>query len=161
MFPSRDASSNVIRKFSKVGIVEVDNISIAWPKRVHNRYSAPLADIFEYDEYTVDTNVLHLKTIHVSMYTAADRILTPDEEYTIVAAGLKEFRSERRWHFITACGIKVRAGKSLAKIWRPWRVDHLEGPQRIGSVKGVPCMTFRAIQVVTSRGTADMKCERV
>jgi hypothetical protein len=161
MFPSRDASSNVIRKFRHVGIVEVDNISIAWPKRVHNRYSAPLADIFEYDEDTVDTNVLHLKTIHVSMYTAADQILEPDEEYTIVAAGLKEFRSERRWHFITACGIKVRAGKSLAKIWRPWRVEHLQGLQRIGSVQGVPLMTFRAVKKVRIHGEDDMKCERV
>jgi hypothetical protein len=161
MFPSRDASSNVIRKFSKVGIVEVDNISIAWPKRVHNRYSAPLADIFEYDEDTVDTNVLHLKTIHVSMYTAADRILKPDEEYTIVAAGLKEFRSEHRWHFITACGIKVRAGKSLAKIWTPWRVEHLQGLQRIGRVEGVPLMTFRAVKKVRIHGEDDMKCERV
>jgi hypothetical protein len=161
MFPSRDASHNGIHKFSKVGIVEVDNISIAWPKRVHNRYSAPLADIFEYDEDTVDTDVLHLKNIHDSMYTAADRILRPDEEYTIVAAGLKEFRSEHRWHFITACGITVRAGKSLAKIWTPWRVDHLQGLQRIGRVEGVPFMTFRTIRVVNSHNILDMKCERV
>ena len=95
------------------------------------------------------------------MYTAADRILKPDEEYTIVAAGLKEFRSEHRWHFITACGIKVRAGKSLAKIWTPWRVEHLQGLQRIGRVEGVPLMTFRAVKKVRIHGEDDMKCERV
>jgi hypothetical protein len=165
MFPSRDAahrtSPNGIRKFSEVGIVEVDNISIAWPKRVHTKHSAPLADIFEYDDDTVDTNVLHLKTIHVSMYTAADQILEPGKEYTIVAAGLKLYRRNLRWHFITQCGVRVRAGKSLAKIWGAWRIDHLEGQQRIGSVKGVPWMTFRAVRKVRSHGKDDMKCERI
>jgi hypothetical protein len=160
MFPSRDASHNGIHEFSKVGIVEVDNISIAWPKRVHNKNSVPLADIFEYDDDTVDTDVLHLNTIHVSMYTADHQVLEPNTEYTIVAAGLKDFRGARRWHFITECGVKVRAGKSLEKIWRPWRVDHLEGPQRIGSVEGVPIMTFRAVRKVRSQGKDFMKCER-
>ena len=78
-----------------------------------------------------------------------------------MAAGLREYRGVRRWHFITKCGLKVRAGKSLDKIWTEWRVDHLEGPQRTGSVAGVPFMEFRAIRRVRSHGTDDMKCERV
>ena len=162
MFPSRNASRDAgIRKFRDVGIVEVDNISIAWPKRVHTNNSAPLAEIYEREDDEVDTNVLHLKAIHTSLYTAGDQILEPDTEYTIVAAGLREYRGVRRWHFITKCGLKVRAGKSLDKIWTEWRVDHLEGPQRTGSVAGVPFMEFRAIRRVRSHGTDDMKCERV
>jgi hypothetical protein len=162
MFPSRDACrSGGIRKFCNVGIVEVDNISIAWPKRVHTNNSAPLAEIFECEGDEVDTNVLHLKAVRTSLYTAADQILKPGIEYTIVAAGLREYRGDRRWHFITKCGLKVRAGNSLYKIWTEWRVDHLEGPQRLGNVTGVPFLRFRAVRMVRSRGTDDIKCDRV
>ncbi|OAQ25504.1 hypothetical protein K457DRAFT_23123 [Linnemannia elongata AG-77] len=161
MFPSREASPNGARKFCKVGIVEVDNISIAWPKRGHRGTSNPLAEIFEYDDEDDDTNVLHLKAIHVSLYMADYQILEPDTEYTIVAAGYKEYRGEHRWHFITECGLKVRAGKSLDKIWRQWRAEHVDGTQRAGSVDGVPFMTFRAVRKVRSQGTYDMKCRRV
>jgi hypothetical protein len=162
MYPSRDASRNGgIRKFRNVGIVEVDNISIGWPKRVHTNNSAPLAEIIEYHHDAIDTNVLHLKAIRVSMYTAIDQILEPGTEYTIVAAGLREYRGDRRWHFITECGLKVRSGNSLSKIWKEWRVGHLQGLQRIGSVTGVPFMTFRTVRTVRSRGADDMKCERV
>ncbi|OAQ22587.1 hypothetical protein K457DRAFT_25969 [Linnemannia elongata AG-77] len=161
MFPSRDLSRNGAHKFCDVGIVEVDNISIAWPKRSHRDTSNPLAELVEYEVDEESTNVLHLKAIRPSMYTAADQILEPATEYTIVAAGRREYRGDRRWHFITKCGLKVRAGNSLHKIWTEWRVDYLEGPQRAGSVTGVPFMTFRAIRTVRSRGTDDIKCERV
>lgn len=159
MYPSRDASPNGARKFCSVGIVEVDNISIAWPKRAHNKNSIPLAEIIECDDDNVDANVLHLKSIHVSMYTAGHQILEPDTDYTIVAAGYKEYRGIYRWHFITDCGLKIRAGKSLAKIWGKWRIKHLQGLQRIGSVKGVPFMNFHTVRVVRSRGEDDIKCE--
>jgi hypothetical protein len=161
MFPSRDLCRNGAYKFCDVGIVEVDNISIAWPKRSHRDTSNPLAELVEYEDDEESTNVLHLKAIRPSMYTAGDQILEPDTNYIIVAAGLREYRGIRRWHFITNCGLKVRAGKSLDKIWTEWRVDHLEGPQRTGSVAGVPFMEFRAIRRVRSRGTDDMKCECV
>jgi hypothetical protein len=93
------------------------------------------------------------------MYTAGHQILEPDTDYTIVAAGYKEYRGMYRWHFITDCGLKIRAGKSLAKIWGKWRIKHLQGLQRIGSVKGVPFMNFHTIRVVRSRGEDDIKCE--
>ena len=161
MSPSRNASTNGARIFCNVGIVEVDIISIAWPKRVHTKKSKPLAEIYLRKGDEVDTNVLHLKAIRVSMYTAGHQILEPGTNYTIVAAGFREYRGTHRWHFITQCGLKVRSGKSLSKIWGEWRVDHLEGPQKIGSVTGVPSMTFRAVRTVRSRGTDDIKCERV
>ncbi|OAQ34963.1 hypothetical protein K457DRAFT_1815079 [Linnemannia elongata AG-77] len=67
MFPSRDACRNGgIRKFCNVGIDAVDNISIAWPKRVHTNNSAPLAEIIECEGDEVDTNVLHMKAIRPS-----------------------------------------------------------------------------------------------
>ncbi|OAQ27925.1 hypothetical protein K457DRAFT_1820984 [Linnemannia elongata AG-77] len=59
------------------------------------------------------------------------------------------------------CGLKVRAGKSLAKIWGKWCVNHLQGLQRIGSVKGVPFMEFHTVRVFRSRGSDDIKCECV
>ena len=50
---------------------------------------------------TEHSNVLHLKTVHVSMYTAADQVLQLKTKYTIVAAGYQEYRGDHRWHFIT------------------------------------------------------------
>ncbi|KAI9234491.1 MAG: hypothetical protein BYD32DRAFT_439149 [Podila humilis] len=47
---AQSASPTGVRKFSKVGIIEVDNIKIAWPKSRHDRRNAPLADIVEVDE---------------------------------------------------------------------------------------------------------------
>ena len=46
MFPSR-SSPNVVRSFTMWGIVEVDNISIAWPNVFITDHSNPLADIYE------------------------------------------------------------------------------------------------------------------
>ena len=139
--------------------MEVDNIKIGWPKCTHTRDSNPIAEIFECEEDNENTNVLHLKTVHVSMYTAVHQAVLLDRTYTIVAAGLREYRREHRWHFITKCGVKVRAGKSLAKIWGIWRRSHLKGPEKMGSVVGVPFMDFRAVKIVRSRGIYDMQCE--
>lgn len=159
MFPSRDECPNGARKFHHVGIVEVDNIKISWPKRSHRRVSAPLAEIIEREDDESETDVQRLKAVRSSLYTVAHQILQPDTLYTIVAAGLHEYRGDLRWHFISECGLKFRSGKSLAKIWGEWRITHLEGPKRIRSVVGVPFMTFRAVRCVRSRGTDDVRCE--
>ena len=44
-YPSREECPDGVRKFRHVGIVEVDNIKIAWPKKSHDYRSAPLADL--------------------------------------------------------------------------------------------------------------------
>jgi hypothetical protein len=49
MFPSRKSLKYNVNMFSEVGIVEVDNISIAWPKRRIDKQTPPIADITEYN----------------------------------------------------------------------------------------------------------------
>lgn len=161
MFPSRDAIEGGARKFSKVGIVEVDNITIGWPKQPHRKESAQLADIVERMSEEADGYVRQLKSIHTSSYTTAYNILVPGEEYTIVAAGLKRYRGTVEWHLITQCGVKLRPGKSLRKIWTEWTKRFLERRSKWGSVDGVEWMAFTAIRSVRSRGKNDMKCELV
>ena len=78
-----------------------------------------------------------------------------------LAVDMPQYRGDLRWHFITKCGLKVRAGRSLAKIWGVWRRSHLQGPEKIGSVLGVPYMDFQAVKIVHSRGSFDMQCVAV
>jgi hypothetical protein len=161
MCPARDDCPDGVYKFHEVGIIEVDNIKIGWPKRTHTRQSNPVAEIFECEDDNNGTNVLHLKTIHVSMYAAVHQVLQLKTKYTIVAAGYREFRGDMRWHFITKCGLKIRAGNSLDKVWREWRQRHVCGSEKIGSVTGVPFMDFRALKIVRSRGAYDMQCQKM
>lgn len=157
-YPSRDDCPDGAHKFRNVGIIEVDNIKIGWPKKPHDRRSPPLAEIIEWKE-KFDGMVIHLKATHPSLYTAASVILMPNTQYTIVAAGYVEYRGKRRWHFITKCGLKVRDGESLRKIWNNWRMCHLGKRWRLGNVKGVPRMIFCAMKQVCIKGTSDMKCK--
>lgn len=161
MFPSRNAIEGGARKFRSVGIVEVDNITIRWPKRVHDKRTPPLADIVERASEECDDFVQHLKSIHTSSYTADYNILESGEEYTIVAAGMKEFRRSWEWHAITECGLKVRMGKSLRQLWCKWRAQYMEGTAPTGSVDGVERMTFVAGRIVRSKGRYNIKCELV
>jgi hypothetical protein len=108
-----------------VGLVEVNNITIGWPKRRHNKGSAPLAEIVEQTSADDDGLVKHLKSIHASSYSAGYNILTPGQEYTIVAAGMKVYHGLGQWHAITQCGVKLRMGKSLKKVWETWRRIYL------------------------------------
>ncbi len=110
MFPSRNAIDGGARKFRHVVIVEVDNITIAWPKRSHDRRTPPPAEIVEQDDDEVDGLVKKFKATHLSSYTAACNILQPNTQYTIVGAALKKYSGVHRWHFITKCGLKVREG---------------------------------------------------
>ena len=96
MFPACEDCPDGVHKFRRVGIVEVDNIKIGWPKCTHTRQSNPVAEIFECEDDNNGTNVLHLKNIHVSMYTAIHQALQ-FKTYTIVAAGYREFRGHLRW----------------------------------------------------------------
>ncbi|KAG0195243.1 hypothetical protein BGX28_001876, partial [Mortierella sp. GBA30] len=104
MFPSRDNYPDGCRKFHNVGVVE--NISIAWPKRPHDRRSPPLAEIIECEDDEYDGLVRRLKVTHPSLYTTACEVLQANTQYTIVAAGYVEYRRAHRWHFITECGLK-------------------------------------------------------
>lgn len=70
--------------------------------------------------------VAPLKGIHPSLYTSIQNVLKPRTQYTIVAAAYGEYRGVRRWHYITECGLRVRAGESLRKIWNEWRNHHLD-----------------------------------
>ena len=161
MFPSRDAHADGARKFHKVGIVEVNNITIGWPKQRHRKENAPFAEIVEKTNADGDEFVKHLKSIHSSSYTAGYNILSPGTEYTIVAAGLKPYRGLTQWHAITQCGVKLRMGKSLRNIWQAWRKSYLGNDMRPGNVDGVEQMTFTAIKKVRNRGQDDIRCELV
>ena len=73
MFPARNDCPDGVYKFRRVGIIKVDNIKIGWPECTHTRDSNPVAEIFECEDN--GTDVLHLKSIRVSMYTAVHHIL--------------------------------------------------------------------------------------
>ncbi|KAG0195008.1 hypothetical protein BGX28_002566, partial [Mortierella sp. GBA30] len=75
MFPSREDCPDGCRKFHNVGVVEVENISIAWPKRSHDRRSPPLAEIIECEDAEYDGLVRRLKITHPSLYTTAYEVL--------------------------------------------------------------------------------------
>ena len=66
-----------------------------------------------------------------------------------------------QWHAITQCGVKLRMGKSLKKVWETWRRIYLGAEVRLGNVDGVEQMTFMATHKVRSRGKDDIKCELV
>jgi hypothetical protein len=161
MFPSRNAIEGGARKFSKVGIIKVNNIKIGWPKREHDKRTPPLAEIVESTSAEDDTFVKHLKSVHSSSYTADYNILQPDMEYTIVAAGLHKYRNILEWHAITQCGVKLHMGKSLRSIWVEWIKNFVDAGARMGNVDGVERMTFIAKSKVRNRGKDDIKCELV
>jgi hypothetical protein len=121
MHPSVDSFPTEVRSFDEMGIVEVDNIIIGWPRRRRNNRSAPLAEITEVGDDDDHEYVKKIKRVSASVYTSAHRMLRNDKEYTVVAAGYINYRGEYRWHFVTGCGLRVRAGKSLTKIWDKWR----------------------------------------
>lgn len=93
MFPSRQSHGYNVHKFTDVGIVEVDNITIAWPKKKIDKRSPPVAELTDYR--TKDSNLVsHLKSIHVSSYKAIYNVLQPNVRYTVVAAGMATYRKE-------------------------------------------------------------------
>ena len=145
-----------------MGIIMVNNIRIGWPKKAYDQRSPPLAEIVEYDEEEPNGMVSELKGVHPSTFTAADRILKPETQYIIVAAAAyAKYRGKWRWHIITECGVKVRCGKSLSKIWNKWRVHHMNKTgkkYRMGDLFHVPWMIFHTIKAVSSKGIRDMKC---
>ncbi|KAI9242445.1 MAG: hypothetical protein BYD32DRAFT_403635, partial [Podila humilis] len=93
MFPSQNACPYGVYKFSEVGIVEVDNIKIAWPKRAHDQQSIPLAEIVELNAEDEDgIYISKIKIRNVSSYKAAYTTLEPNTQYTVVAAGYATYR---------------------------------------------------------------------
>ncbi|KAF9975190.1 hypothetical protein BGZ75_000613 [Mortierella antarctica] len=159
MFPSRESQANGARKFSKVGIVEVDNVAIGWPKKRIDRRSPPLADIVEKEVDVGDGHIVRLESMSSSSYTAGYNCLEEGSSYTIVAAGQKEYRGEWQWHFITECGKRVRAGKSLKKIWKEWQLQFADRSGCLEKLSDVEWMSFTAIRKVRSKGIGDIKCE--
>ena len=161
MYPSRESFGNGVRKFSEIGIVEVDNITIEWPKRRYNKNSVPLAHIIEIDDDDNDDRyVKKLKRISSSAYVAAQSALEEGEEYTIVAARYTSYRGQDRWHFVTKCGLRIRAGNSLTKIWDRWRRRFADDNGRM-EIEWTEWMKFMAIRTTRSRGVDDIKCELV
>lgn len=88
MYPAQDAFPNEVREFAEMGIVEVDNITIGWPKKRYNKKSAPLAQIVEVGDGDEgdDVYVHKIKRPSASSYTAAHNALEEGMQYTIVAA---------------------------------------------------------------------------
>jgi hypothetical protein len=159
MYPSLDAFPNGAKKFKHVGIVEVDNINIAWPKKRHNRASAPLAEILEMGDDEQDDEYIRKITISkTSSYKAAHAVLDNSTEYTVVAAGYATYRNSRYIHFITQCGLKFRAGKSLTKVWDKWRVKFQDETSYV-DIPMVRKMDFLAITTIRVNGISDMKCK--
>jgi hypothetical protein len=116
----------------------------------------PLADVIKSTNlYGV---VAYFDPIFSSSYTAIYNILRPEMQYTVVAAGMSNYRGKQRWHFITYCGLRVREGKSFRRIWNEWRGKYLDTTQN-WNVDDVEHMTFTTIQKTTSRGNCDMICE--
>lgn len=157
MFPSIESFENGVREFSDMGIIEVDNITIGWPERKHDGRSVPVAEIIEKEDERVGY-VRRLSSINTSAYTTAHGVLRRNSEYTIVAAGLKEYRGHIQWHFITECGLHVRAGKWLTSVWDEWKrtFENYEG--YLDSITSVKWMKFIALTTVKSRGKTDIKC---
>ncbi|MFI5422866.1 MAG: hypothetical protein ACHQWH_02860 [Nitrososphaerales archaeon] len=159
MYPAQSASTTGVKKFSKVGIVEVDNIKIAWPKSRHDYRNAPLADIVEVDEDDEKGIFIRkLKVRNTSLFKAGYNVLEPNTQYTVVAAGYGVYRRSQYVHFITECGQKIRAGKSLTKIWDKWRRQFADDRGYM-DIAMVPHMLFTAVQKVRSQGSFDMKCQ--
>jgi hypothetical protein len=159
MYPARSASPTGAKKFSKVGIVEVDNIKIAWPKSRHDHRNAPLADIVEVDEDDEDGIFIRkLKVRNTSLFKAGYNVLEPNTQYTVVAAGYGKYRQAYYIHCITECGLKIRAGKSLTKVWDSWR-KQFEDRRGYIDIPMVKHMVFTAVQKVRSQGSFDMKCQ--
>ncbi|KAF9271246.1 hypothetical protein BGZ68_003975, partial [Mortierella alpina] len=162
MFPSRASQPNGARKFSKVGIVEVDNITLGWPKKRIDRRSPPLADIAEKTaKKKVGNYIGKLVSISSSSYTAGYNCLEEDTSYIVVAADQKEYRGEWQWHFVTECGKHVRAGKSLAKIWNKWQLEFADSSGYLEKLEDIKWMSFTTTRKVRSRGKDDIKCELV
>ena len=159
-YPSREECPNGALKFRSIGIIKVDNIRIAWPKKAHDRRSPPLAEIVEWKEESNEM-VAHLKVTHTSLYTAASEILETNGEYTIVAAGYVEYREIHRWHFITECGLKIRDVPSLRRIWTRWRMRHLGVDCRYRDVDKTPWMTFCVVRHFRVNGYDDVECQIV
>ena len=101
-----------------------------------------------------------LKKINSSSFTAALSALEEGEEYTTVAAIYANYRGEHRWHFVTKCGLRVRAGRSLTRVWDKWRRKFADDTGRM-DIERTKCMTFTAIRKVRSRGNDDIKCKVV
>ena len=158
MFPSRDTCEGLVYEFSEVGIVEHKNISIGWPEKKHSKKSRPLAVLVE--KPTSDSHegyVRWMKKPHSTLFTADYNILVPGTEYTVVAAGLADFRGNSYWHLVTECGLKVKAGKSLEGIWERWRGQYTGDHGRV-LIHQIPKMRFLAERKVRIRGVFDMKC---
>ena len=159
MYPAQDAFHREVREFGEMGIVEVDNITIGWPKKRYGKRSAPLAQIVEMCSDDDDGGyVRKIKRPSASSYTAAHRALEEGVQYAIVAASCINYRGEPRWHFITQCGVRVRAGKSLTKLWAKWMKLFADQDGRT-DIECTKYMKFLAMRTTCSRGVDDMKCK--
>ncbi|OAQ26280.1 hypothetical protein K457DRAFT_22227 [Linnemannia elongata AG-77] len=98
-----------------------------------------------------------MKKPHSTLFTTGYNILVPGTEYTVVAAGLADFRGNSYWHLVTECGLKVKAGKSLEGIWERWRGQYRGDHGRV-LIHQIPKMRFLAERKVRTRGVFDMKC---
>jgi hypothetical protein len=82
------------------------------------------------------------------------------KKYTTITAIYADYRGEHRWHFVTECGLRVRAGKSLTKVWNKWRKEFADENGRM-DVENTMWMKFVAVRRICSRGVDDMKCKLV
>jgi hypothetical protein len=157
MYPSQESFENGVRKFSEMGIVEVNNITIGWPERKHNARSAPVAELVEKESNGVGY-IKRLSSINSSAYTSGYGCLKSRRSYTIVAAGVAEYRGEMQWHFITKCGLRVRAGKSLTKAWNEWKRRFVDRRGYLENLTDVEWMNFVTKKKVRSGGRRDITC---
>jgi hypothetical protein len=157
MYPSQDSFDEGVREFSEMGIVEVNNITIGWPERRHNARSAPVAELVEKEDDNIGY-IKRLRSINPSVYTSGYSCLVNRRHYTIIAAGCMEYRGEMQWHFITKCGLRLRAGKSLTKAWNEWKQRFADESGYLESLTDVKWMEFVTRGNTRSRGTRDIVC---
>ncbi|KAG0042447.1 hypothetical protein BGZ90_009392, partial [Linnemannia elongata] len=151
-------TKGLVYEFSEVGIVEHKNISFGWPEKKHSKKSRPLTALVEKPASdSHEGHVRWMRKVHSSLITARHNILVPGTEYTVVAAGLADFRGNSYWHLVTECGLKVKAGKSLEGIWERWRRQY-RADNGMYLVNEFLKMRFLAERKVKIRDMFDMKC---
>jgi hypothetical protein len=110
-----------------------------------------------------DEFIKKISISNTSSYRAGYSVLDANTEYTVVAAGYSMYRGSRYIHFITDCGLKLRAGKSLTKIWDKWREQFHDETLLLPilNIDMVEKMTFKAVKKVRVQGAFDIKCKLV
>ncbi|KAF9966680.1 hypothetical protein BGZ73_000919 [Actinomortierella ambigua] len=160
LYPSKKNHRTPVLDFADVGIVSVNNITIGWPEKRHDKRTKPVVQIYEFfGEGSDDRYMKALGRIgHTGSYVSANTGLTVGTEYLAVAYGVGTYRGRDYFFILTSCGRRIRCGDSLDAIMQSPMVCVRD---RGGPVYARYRFYFKAIRQVAIRGVRDMKCEWV